>query len=189
MALRQITAVARQTSTRYVPKICVNLRVLSLFPSGLHCESTKGWPKFASHLWFSNFTSNSLVAIGYAPNKLITRTPRDNVPVTVHVDTDYPFGDTVRFRIKPERDTTAKLCLRIPGWTSGATVRVEGRETGHPSPGTLWCSPTDHRWRSNQDNAVTLTIPFVMTAEPRYNGAVSIRYGPLVLSLQMEEEW
>ena len=32
------------------------------------------------------------------------------------VTTDYPFGETIRIKIEPERDVEFPLYLRIPGW-------------------------------------------------------------------------
>ena len=49
------------------------------------------------------------------------------MPVSVKLETDYPFRDTLRFTVTAEQPVTFPLWLRIPAWTtSDATVRVAG---------------------------------------------------------------
>src|SRR5512132_447565 len=52
----------------------------------------QGWPKFAAHLWMKT-PDEGLVAAAWAPCRVETRL-RD-VPVTVAVDTEYPFRESV----------------------------------------------------------------------------------------------
>ena len=40
--------------------------------------------------------------------------------------TDYPFGETIRIKIEPEKDVEFPLYLRIPGWCKQAQVAVNG---------------------------------------------------------------
>jgi hypothetical protein len=59
------------------------------------------------------------------------------VPVEIECKTDYPFNDTLDISVKPAREATFPIDLRIPGWcaspvlsVNGATLTVERNERG-----------------------------------------------------------
>ena len=107
------------------------------------------------------------------------------VPVSVAVDTDYPFGETIAITVRPATRATFPLVLRVPAWAEGATVRVG---TGAEQPmqaGSL------HRVAREWSGETTLAVRFPMRAKlsVRHNEAVTVERGPLVYSLRIDEEW
>ena len=58
----------------------------------------QGWPKFTAHLWMKT-PDEGLAAAAWAPCRVETRL-RD-VPVSLAVDTDYPFRETVELTVAP----------------------------------------------------------------------------------------
>lgn len=142
----------------------------------------QGWPKFVSHLWMKT-PDEGLVAAAWAPCRVETRL-RD-VPVTVSVNTDYPFRDVIHLTVTPGRRTRFPLLLRVPAWANGATVRV-GSGTEQPMvAGSL--HRLDREW--NGATEVTLRLPMRPAVSVRYNEAVAVERGPLVYSLQVGEQW
>ncbi len=92
---------------------------------------SQGWPKFAANLWMRT-ESDGLAAVAYAPSEVTaTLQGRD---VRVRLETDYPFGDTLRFTVHCDEPVTFPLLLRIPRWADEAHVDVGG-ETQHALPG------------------------------------------------------
>ena len=78
------------------------------------------------------------------------------VPVTVAVDTDYPFRETLAITVRPERSAAFPLVLRVPAWAEGATVRVGGRRGaadagGLASPGRARVERRDDARRALPD--------------------------------------
>ena len=56
----------------------------------------------------------------------MTLRSRGGVPVTIAVDTDYPFRETLAITVRPSEAAAFPLLLRVPAWAEGATVRVGG---------------------------------------------------------------
>jgi DUF1680 family protein len=142
----------------------------------------QGWPKFAAHLWMRT-PDEGLAALAWAPCEVRTRV-RD-VPVSVAVDTDYPFRETIALTVTSARAARFPLALRIPAWAEGATVQV-GTAPPAPAPhGTM------HRIEREWDGQTRIVVHLPMRAliTTRYNGAVAIERGPLVYALRLGEEW
>ncbi len=145
----------------------------------------QGWPKFVAHLWMKT-PDEGLVAASWAPCRVETKL-RD-VPVTVEVDTDYPFRDTVSLRVTAARAVRAPLLLRVPAWAAGAAgaaVRVGAGAEAPMKAGTL------HRLEREWTGTTQVTLRFPMRAKVtvRYNEAVAVERGPLVYALKIGEQW
>jgi hypothetical protein len=142
----------------------------------------QGWPKFVAHLWMKT-PDDGLVAAAWAPCRVETRV-RD-VPVTVVVETDYPFRDTVRLTVTAARHVRVPVLLRVPSWTSAATVRV-GAASAEPM-----ASASLHRlereWSGTTD--VTLRFPMAPRLLRGYNDSRAVERGPLVYALKIGETW
>ncbi len=142
----------------------------------------QGWPKFVAHLWMKT-PDEGLVAASWAPCRVET-TLRD-VPVTLEVETDYPFRDTVSLRVTAARAVRAPLLLRVPAWAVNATARVGDGPAVPMKAGTL------HRLEREWTGPTQLMLHFGMRAKVsvRYNEAVAVERGPLVYALKIGEEW
>src|SRR5690242_12653513 len=95
----------------------------------------QGWPKFVASLWMAT-PDNGLAAISYDPSEV--RTKVSNVTVHIVDDTALPFDESVTLRIDPESPVTFPLKLRIPGWTSGVSIRVNGAGQRDIKPGEFF---------------------------------------------------
>jgi hypothetical protein len=142
----------------------------------------QGWPKLAAQLWMKT-EDEGLVAAAYAPCRVSFTS--HGVPVTVAVDTDYPFRETLSVSVRPERSAAFPLVLRVPAWAEGATVRVGGSAEQPMQAGSL------HRIAREWTGETTLAVRFPMRTQlsPRYNEAVAVERGPLVYSLRIDEDW
>ncbi|HYT65801.1 MAG TPA: beta-L-arabinofuranosidase domain-containing protein [Vicinamibacterales bacterium] len=142
----------------------------------------QGWPKFAAHLWMKT-PDEGLAAAAWAPCEMHARLREADV--TVSVNTDYPFRDTISLAVHPSRRVRFPLLLRVPGWANGATVRVGSGPEQRMAAGSL--HRLEHEWNGATD--VTLRFPMRPVVTVRYNEAVAVERGPLVYSLQIGEEW
>jgi DUF1680 family protein len=67
-----------------------------------------GWPYYAEELWLAT-RDNGLCASLYAPSEVKAKVA-EGAEITVTEETDYPFGDTVNFRVAvPDRQLRALL--------------------------------------------------------------------------------
>ncbi|MCR4405757.1 MAG: glycoside hydrolase family 127 protein [Anaerolineae bacterium] len=143
---------------------------------------SQGWPKFAAHLWMQT-ENGGLAAVAYAPSRV--QTEIKGTPVTVVLETDYPFRDALRFTINAKEPVRFPLLLRIPAWATGAMVQVGGGEDTHPEPGTF--HRLEREWAGTTE--VVLTLPMSPSLSRRFNDAIAIERGPLVYALTIGEDW
>lgn len=90
-------------------------------------------PNFASRLWMTRPSADAngpdaIVAALYSPNEVTFGL--DGTDVTVTEDTKYPFDGDITFRFSLSGEKTLPFMLRIPGWATGYSIRVNG--TGWP---------------------------------------------------------
>jgi hypothetical protein len=141
-----------------------------------------GWPKLVSHLWMRT-GDDGLAAVAYAPSEASFTSA--GVPVTVALDTDYPFRDALTFTVTAESPVSFPLMLRIPAWAEDATLTVDGEGTDAPAPGTF--HRVEREWSG--ETVVQLVLPMQPASQRRYNGSIALERGPLVYSLKIGEEW
>ncbi|MDX9863057.1 MAG: glycoside hydrolase family 127 protein, partial [Rhodospirillales bacterium] len=143
---------------------------------------SQGWPKFAAHLWMRT-RANGIVAAAYAPSRLDTDI--GGVPVSVELETDYPFRQDLQFVVEVRQPIHFPLLLRIPAWAQGATVRIGGKTQRVRETGSF--HTVERMWQGK--TTIHLSLPMVPRGVPRPNGAVSIVRGPLLYALGIGAEW
>jgi DUF1680 family protein len=142
----------------------------------------QGWPKFAAHLWMRT-PDHGLAALAWAPCQVRT-TVRD-VAVSIDVETDYPFRESIAIAVTTDRPGRFPLVLRIPAWADGATVQIGSGQAVPAVRGAL--HRLEREWAGTTTISVRLPMRPIVTT--RYNGAVAIERGPLVYALRLGEAW
>ncbi len=142
----------------------------------------QGWPKLTSHLWMAS-PDGGLAAVVYAPNVVETRV--SGVPVKIEEVTDYPFDDTITFRITTQRAVTFPIYFRIPEWTKDASIKLPEASQGSLAPGTFY--KLNRQWNDTQ--TVTLRLPMSFHVRKWYQDSISIERGPLIYSLGIKTRW
>lgn len=143
---------------------------------------SQGWPKFAAHLWMAT-QDRGLAAVAYAPSRVETTV--QGQAVSVALDTDYPFRETLRFRVTAAAAVRFPLHLRIPAWAQGAEVRVAGEKATLAQPGSFL--RIEREWTGMTD--IVLHLPMRPALVPRPRGSVAVERGPLVYALRIGEDW
>ncbi len=142
---------------------------------------SQGWPKLAAHLWMRS--EEGLAAVAYAPS--LVELEIGGAPVSVRLETDYPFKDTLRFTVLAQQPVTFPLALRIPAWAQSPSLRV-GEEPSQPAePGKF--HTLQRTWSGT--TSVELRLPMSARLQDRPGGAAAIERGPLVYALNIGEEW
>jgi hypothetical protein len=142
----------------------------------------QGWPKLVASLWMGT-PDGGLAALAYGPS--IVRHNVAGVEVTIDEETDYPFGDTISFRIRPRQPVSFTLALRLPAWCVSPRLAINGE------PADLWVEGGFVRarrtWRDG--DVLTLDLPALLHADRRPSGGIAIARGPLVYALRVGEDW
>lgn len=143
----------------------------------------QGWPKFVSHLWMSDM-HNGLVAVSYAPCKLITKVGNDTT-ATVNVITDYPFRDNVKIDLLLDKSDTFTISFRIPEWCHEPTITIDDEDVYFDT--VKGYASITREWYIT--NTIQLQLPMKSHMMLRNNYACSIERGPLVYVLPIKENW
>ncbi|WP_439692664.1 beta-L-arabinofuranosidase domain-containing protein [Curtobacterium sp. SP.BCo] len=142
----------------------------------------QGWPKFVSHLWLRD--DDGLRVVAYAPSAVSTSVADD--PVSITVDTEYPFDETVTIRVTTERTEPFALRVRIPSWATEATLTVGGVAVALDSAVDGYVT-LSHDWSSAGD--VVLVLPMRARVVRRERQAAAVRLGPLTMVYSPGERW
>jgi DUF1680 family protein len=116
----------------------------------------------------------------------------DGTGLKVVQRTKYPWDGGITLKVSPAKAATFTLYLRIPGWSSKATVTVDGKPAaGKPKAGKYFAI---HRaWQGEDTVQLQLDMtPRLVQANPRVPedyGKVAVQRGPLVYCLeQLDQE-
>jgi DUF1680 family protein len=141
------------------------------------CQGTgiETFTKLMDSIYF--FSGTTLLVNLYTPSTL-TWSERG---ITVTQSTNYPVGDTTTLTVTGSVSGSWTMRLRIPAWTQGATVSVNGTaQSIDTTPGTY--ATLTRNWTSG--DTVTLRLPMRLVIEPandNENVAAAV-FGPTVLS-------
>jgi hypothetical protein len=136
----------------------------------------QGWPKLVQNMWAAA-PAGGLAVLAYGPST-VTTTVGGKSPVTISETTDYPFGETVTFKVTLGSEIAFPLSLRVPGWCEAAQITVNGEKVAAAKAGEF--AEISRTWKSGDE--VKLTLPMPLQAHPGINGSISISRGPLVYS-------
>ncbi|GAA1171573.1 hypothetical protein F4556_006538 [Kitasatospora gansuensis] len=101
--------------------------------------------------------------------------------ITVTQTTAYPAEDTTTLKVTGSVSGTWSLRVRIPGWTSGATVSVNGvAQSVTATPGSY--ATLTRSWTSGDTVTVKLPMRVALQAANDNSGVAAVTYGPAVLA-------
>ena len=183
-ALRYITSpnMAVSDGKNHAPSIDNSLRgMLSMSPFSSRCcqhNHGMGWPYFTEHLVMAT-NDGGLCTMLYAANET-TAQVADGQTVRLTVDTNYPFEEEIRMTVHTDKSVSFPLYLRIPAWAKEATVDGTQAKAGQ-------YVKIEKTWADGDQ--VVLTLPMNITTDvwAQNKGSVSVNYGPLTLSLRIDE--
>jgi len=101
--------------------------------------------------------------------------------ITVTQTTLYPTSDTTTLRVTGKVSGTWAMRIRIPGWTTGATISVNGvAQSIAATPGSY--ATLSRSWTDGDTVTVRLPMRIIMRAADDNPNVVAVTYGPVVLS-------
>jgi hypothetical protein len=105
--------------------------------------------------------------------------------------TKYPWDGDITLKISPAKATTFTLYLRIPDWSSKATVTLEGKPApGKPKPGEYFAIHREWEGESTVHLQLDMT-PHLVAANPLIRedyGKVAVQRGPLLYCLEQVDQ-
>ncbi|MDO9548951.1 MAG: glycoside hydrolase family 127 protein, partial [Candidatus Marinimicrobia bacterium] len=155
------------------------------FETGYGCCTAnlhQGWPKFVRNLWYKT-DDGGVAALIYSSSKLQTKLDNGTV-VKFREETDYPFDEKIMFTYDGD-EAVFPLHLRIPAWSSGATVKINDEVFAQPDSATV--VKVNREWKKN--DVVELHLPMKISISHWHERAASIEWGTLVFALKIGESW
>ena len=108
--------------------------------------------------------------------------------VTLQQKTQYPWDGRVRITVRPEVPAEFTLALRIPGWSSGAKLTVNGRGVNLADVTSKGYAKVKRLWSKGDRVELVLPMPVErIEAHPKVRqdrGCVALQRGPVVYCLE-----
>ena len=102
--------------------------------------------------------------------------------------TQYPWRETVRINVEPERASVFTIALRMPGWCKGAVLSVNGKRVGLARVTRRGYAKIRRKWDKGDRIDLRLPMPVErVEADPRCAenvGRLAIQRGPIVYCLE-----
>ena len=152
------------------------------------CNLHQAWPKFVQNLWLKS-AEGGLAAMVYAPSTLST-TLSSGEKLIIEEQTLYPFEEQVTLSFHyakgSKKEAHFPLDLRIPEWSDGYTLTINGSEV---EVETLRAGAIRITRSWKEGDKLTLTLNAKVRSERWWDSAAVITRGPLLYALKMEEKW
>jgi uncharacterized protein len=142
-------------------------------------------PTYLQRAWMSS-ADGGLAAVLYGPSRVAALVGVSRRAVEIVEETSYPFSERITFRIHSSEALEFPLYLRIPGWCQSARLLINRQ--AQPLPSIENGFIVLRRMHSPGD-VIRLELPMHAASGRSSDGGVFLERGPLVYSLQPEEEW
>ena len=147
-----------------------------------------GWPYYAEHLVMGT-TDGGLAAMLYSASQTTALVGKGKGrSVTLTQETRYPFEETITIKINTQgQPVRFPLYLRIPAWADEALLTIADSDRNIAAPGRF--IRIERTWKDG--DIINLYLPMkvnVRTWEANKK-SLSVDYGPLTLSLKIDERY
>ncbi|MGN6385807.1 MAG: beta-L-arabinofuranosidase domain-containing protein [Verrucomicrobiota bacterium] len=144
-----------------------------------------GWPYMSEELWLGTADRGLCVSL-YSASE-VKAMVGDQVPVSIREETDYPFSQTIRFEVSPEKSVEFPLYLRLPGWCARPSVKVNGKSTKFDAGKGY--AIIRREWKKGDTVSLNLPMQFEVQRWEKNHNAASVNYGPITFALKIKERW
>jgi len=119
----------------------------------------------------------------YLPSELEWASGRGKV--RLNLDTTYPEAEKVNIEVNPERPIPFKLCFRVPGWSRGMELKINGAPAGVEIKPGQWAT-ISRQWHVGDKVEISIPLFFRRVPIDRWHpDRVAIMRGPVVYAQQI----
>ena len=147
---------------------------------------SQGWPYYAENLWMAT-PDNGVASTLYAASSLQVKVGKGQ-EVFIEEETNYPFEESVRFRIKTTQSVQFPLYLRIPSWCANASLKINGKQKSVRGISSKFLR-IETNWKNGDLIELQLPMKLKLIRWKENKSSVSVNYGPLTFSLKIGEEY
>ncbi|HEV2440439.1 MAG TPA: beta-L-arabinofuranosidase domain-containing protein [bacterium] len=116
----------------------------------------------------------------FVPSEVVWRQGGERV--ALRQETNYPEGASSVLSLEMERPGRFALALRVPGWSRGLQVEINGTRIDLRAEPGEWAR-IEREWTPG--DRVTVTVPMglrVLPVDPQHTNRVAVLWGPVVLA-------
>ena len=164
-------------------------------------------PNYIMHMWMAT-GDGGLAATLYGPCS-VSATVGENIPVKLTCETAYPFEESIRVKVEPDRAASWPLRFRIPSWCNKPQIAINGSASeAKPDEHGFVC--IERQWAKG--DTVTLNFPMSVRLERGFETEYpastrkyfdfksdvfferrrlpyeSVHYGPLLMALAIPDK-
>ena len=140
-------------------------------------------PYYVEQMWLTT-QNNGLAASLFGPSSVSIKVGKNQVPITVTEETNYPFSEKINFKFLMDKSATFPFFIRIPKWCKNPKILVNGKEIEEKiTP----CSFFKLEREFSNNDTITLIVPMEITTSNWSNNGVGIERGPLAYSYAIDE--
>lgn len=146
-----------------------------------------GWPYYNEFLALAT-PDNGLAFTLYSECEVKAKVGIEASEVKFREQTRYPFDEKITLTMESGESAVFPIYLRIPTWCSGAKVSRNGRVMAkNCEPGKYIRIEAD--WRAGDELVLELPMEFSSRTWDVNKHSMSVNFGPLTLSLMIDEEY
>jgi DUF1680 family protein len=103
--------------------------------------------------------------------------------------TEYPEAESSTLRLAMERPATFALKLRVPGWSNGMSVKVNGQAQSMQIEPGKWAT-INREWKSSDHVEVAIPLRFRrVPIDEQHTNRIAIARGPVVYGQEDPHKW
>lgn len=191
-ALRYLTAPNQvvSDSSNHAPGVANEGPFFLMNPFSSRCcqhNHSSAWINYTEHAWMAT-ADGGLAAVLYASGELHAKAGAAGGAVTLVTQTNYPFEEDIRITVQEAPQDGFPLYLRIPEWTAGATVQINGQPSDSiVKPGAYF--RVNSKWKKGDQVLLHLPMHIAVRTWEKNKNCTSVNYGPLTFSLKIDEKY
>ncbi|HBG42593.1 MAG TPA: hypothetical protein DDZ96_02580 [Porphyromonadaceae bacterium] len=162
---------------------------LAMNPFSSRCcqhNHSQGWPYYIEHLVMATADNGLAVAL-YGACEAQVKVGNDKT-IRLIEETNYPFEESVRFKIETREAVTFPVYLRIPTWTENASVKINGSSVDADLVNGKYVR-IERAWKNGDEITLDLPMHLSQSVWKVNQDSRSIHYGPLTFSLKIKEDY
>jgi DUF1680 family protein len=123
----------------------------------------------------------------YLPSQVAWKGPEGAVQVVQ--TTSYPEADSSTLTLTLERPARFAVKLRVPGWSKGMTVKVNGQAQPSPIQAGGWAT-IDREWHPGDTVGITIPLHFRrVPIDEQHPNRIALARGPVVYAQEDPHKW
>ncbi len=110
-------------------------------------------------------------------------------PVKVVQTTEYPEAESVSLQLSMERPAAFALKLRVPGWSQGMSIKVNGAAESIDAKAGQWAA-INREWKAGDRIDVMIPLHFRrVPIDEQHPNRVALARGPVVYAQEDVHKW